>query len=82
MKLYTEEQVRKALLIGMNIGYSNNFNLRKLEQETDKAMIHLTPIELPTWDDVRKAISMARETEYGLIKSKDEIIEQLKQDKK
>jgi hypothetical protein len=37
--------------------------------------------EFPSWEDVRKAISMARETEHDKIKSADEIIELLKSNK-
>lgn len=46
MKLYTEEQVRKAY----NEGCWNGFN--EISDKEDYTINTLTPIELPLWEDI------------------------------
>jgi hypothetical protein len=54
MKLYTEEQVRQAMIAGIHIGYSNQFNMDNINNDVDKAMKYRTPIELPSDDEIEE----------------------------
>ena len=52
MKLYTEEQLRRAIKAGMQIGYSNNFNLNMIHEECNQIVEIFTPIELPSDEQI------------------------------
>ena len=54
MKLYTEKEVRNAMIAGMHIGYSNQFNIDNINDDVDNAMKYRTPIELPSDEDIDK----------------------------
>ena len=83
MKLYTEEQAKYFFECGRNFQMNSEITFKIAQEET-------TPIELPTWDDVRKAFRSGafNGSYYGNSSGKnievaeEEIIEQLKQDKK
>jgi hypothetical protein len=90
MKLYTEEQVRdcmsKSFAEGVCFGAAPMYK----NESFDEIIKLQCPIELPTWDDVRKAFRSGafNGSYYGNSSGKnievaeEEIIEQLKQDKK
>lgn len=64
MKLYTEEQVRKAMGAGMHIGYSNQFNIDNISNEVDKAIKYITPIELPSDEEIEKIAQWVIDNRY------------------
>jgi hypothetical protein len=73
MKLYTEEQVKKAI----------DFFLSD-ETQKDKILETLTPIELPSDDDIKHCIGSVNYTEYdngfiqGIKWMKEQILNQNK----
>jgi hypothetical protein len=83
MKLYTEEQVRKAMIAGMHIGYSNQFNIDNINNDVDKAMKYRTPIELPSDDELENKLRPFND-EYvaGYYAAINMIEEQIKQQDK
>lgn len=76
MKVYTEEKLREAIQMADKHHYL-------LASEESEIIESLNPIELPTWDDVKKAIELARRCWFSNAGidwkiSDEEIIEQLK----
>jgi len=72
MKVYTEDQVIKMIEKSRETGLTAEF-----------LILTTTPKELPTWDDVKKAIELARGCRFSNAGiewkiSDEEIIEQLK----
>jgi hypothetical protein len=73
MKLYTEEQIKKAI----------DFFLSD-ETQKDKILETLTPIELPSDDDIKHCIGSVNYTEYdngfiqGIKWMKEQILNQNK----
>ena len=82
MKLYTEEQVRRAMGAGMHIGYSNQFNIDNITNEVDKAIKYLTPIELPSDDEMANASNHCKDFQMevgflrGVLWLKEQILNQ------
>ena len=52
IKIYTEEQVRKLISIGISIGYSPAFDIDTKDASINKIIQEVTPIELPSDDDI------------------------------
>ena len=65
MKLYTEEQVKRAIVAGMHIGYSNQFNIDNISNEVDSAIKYITPIELPSDEDIEKIAQWVIDNRYA-----------------
>jgi len=55
-KLYTEEQVKKAIAIGIQVGYSEEFNIDNFDMEVDDAVFFIPSIELPSDEEIEKHI--------------------------
>ena len=54
MKLYTEEQVKKAIAIGIQLGYSEEFNIDNFDMEVDDALFFIPSIELPSDEEIEQ----------------------------
>jgi len=85
MKLYTEKEVRNAMIAGMHIGYSNQFNIDNINDDVDNAMKYRTSIELPSDEDIwEKILDSAYSLEYdtGFAQGAKWVINNIKQQDK
>ena len=83
MKLYTEEQVKKAIAIGIQVGYSEEFNIDNFDMEVDDAVFFIPSIELPSDEEIKEHFSWGYGGDsgsaiYGAKWMKDKILNQNK----
>jgi len=65
MKIYTEEQVRKAIKMGISIAHYNYLEIDSNIDYFSKAVEKLTPIELPSNEEIEKLGGSGMEDAYN-----------------
>ena len=65
MKLYTEEQVRKAIELAQECDYDGYYPVHFDYSQTE-ILQHLTPIELPSDDELKKQFDVDEFDPYDL----------------